>query len=114
MIRRPPRSTLFPYTTLFRSQQMNANLAAIEQLGTQLRLNNDRQTLALARREALERQLAHVETAPALSTTSGAPDTADFLPLRLRKQLPSRWSLSKRLEPQLGKVQVLGTLRVFQ
>src|SRR5258708_21923295 len=30
MIRRPPRSTLFPYTTLFRSQQMGyrADLAA--------------------------------------------------------------------------------------
>src|SRR2546426_12076830 len=26
MIRRPPRSTLFPYTTLFRSQQMSAYL----------------------------------------------------------------------------------------
>src|SRR5258708_24561077 len=25
MIRRPPRSTLFPYTTLFRSQSMNVN-----------------------------------------------------------------------------------------
>src|SRR5260221_6515339 len=30
MIRRPPRSTLFPYTTLFRSQ------AALEQLGRAL------------------------------------------------------------------------------
>src|SRR2546422_5019080 len=28
MIRRPPRSTLFPYTTLFRSLQTNANLHA--------------------------------------------------------------------------------------
>src|SRR5258708_26227512 len=27
MIRRPPRSTLFPYTTLFRSQQRRANVA---------------------------------------------------------------------------------------
>src|SRR5256885_3546050 len=26
MIRRPPRSTLFPYTTLFRSQQPTSNL----------------------------------------------------------------------------------------
>src|SRR2546430_2868494 len=26
MIRRPPRSTLFPYTTLFRSQQSHLNL----------------------------------------------------------------------------------------
>src|SRR2546430_3923835 len=28
MIRRPPRSTLFPYTTLFRSALMNARVAA--------------------------------------------------------------------------------------
>src|SRR2546425_10559800 len=27
MIRRPPRSTLFPYTTLFRSDRMNAAVA---------------------------------------------------------------------------------------
>src|SRR3712207_7516578 len=27
MIRRPPRSTLFPYTTLFRSARMEADLA---------------------------------------------------------------------------------------
>src|SRR5256885_9226449 len=29
MIRRPPRSTLFPYTTLFRSQQPGARLDAL-------------------------------------------------------------------------------------
>ena len=68
-------------------QQMNANLAAIEQLSTQPRLNNDRQTLALARREALERQLADVETAPAMATTSGAPDTAATRLARLRNEL---------------------------
>src|SRR5438034_276866 len=62
-------------------QQMTANLAAIEQLGTQLRLNNDRQTLALARREALERQLADVETAPALATARYQA-RADNTPLR--------------------------------
>src|SRR3712207_8178220 len=28
MIRRPPRSTLFPYTTLFRSEQESGELAA--------------------------------------------------------------------------------------
>jgi len=68
-------------------QQMNANLAAIEQLATQLRLNNDRQTLALARREALERQLADVETTPATATASGAPDTAATRLARLRNEL---------------------------
>src|SRR2546421_1134204 len=30
MIRRPPRSTLFPYTTLFRSDEMANHFAAIE------------------------------------------------------------------------------------
>src|SRR3712207_7817501 len=35
MIRRPPRSTLFPYTTLFRSQECQDLLGAIEQ-GEQL------------------------------------------------------------------------------
>src|SRR5687768_17650808 len=29
MIRRPPRSTLFPYTTLFRSRLKNANTSAV-------------------------------------------------------------------------------------
>src|SRR3712207_8409435 len=35
MIRRPPRSTLFPYTTLFRSKQENAGLSAARNLGVQ-------------------------------------------------------------------------------
>src|SRR3712207_6863284 len=30
MIRRPPRSTLFPYTTLFRSLHVDDQLAAVE------------------------------------------------------------------------------------
>src|SRR4051812_49732859 len=29
MIRRPPRSTLFPYTTLFRSMKLKATIAAV-------------------------------------------------------------------------------------
>src|SRR5258707_7302168 len=33
MIRRPPRSTLFPYTTLFRSQR-SLNEPALEHVGT--------------------------------------------------------------------------------
>src|SRR3712207_8173451 len=30
MIRRPPRSTLFPYTTLFRSEELERSLEAVE------------------------------------------------------------------------------------
>src|SRR3712207_7703258 len=38
MIRRPPRSTLFPYTTLFRSEQLRGDLlapAVVQQPGAQ-------------------------------------------------------------------------------
>src|SRR3989454_2729400 len=34
MIRRPPRSTLFPYTTLFRSSERLLDLIAIQPQGT--------------------------------------------------------------------------------
>src|SRR3712207_7901336 len=38
MIRRPPRSTLFPYTTLFRSDEGNAVEVSLEALEPLLRL----------------------------------------------------------------------------
>src|SRR3712207_3819570 len=38
MIRRPPRSTLFPYTTLFRSRHPGATLPVAEEDGMRLRL----------------------------------------------------------------------------
>src|SRR5258706_8342212 len=37
MIRRPPRSTLFPYTTLFRSQSQHAAVADVDGRGVQQR-----------------------------------------------------------------------------
>src|SRR5688572_31036786 len=36
MIRRPPRSTLFPYTTLFRSQLPNGDFLAWKRIGSGL------------------------------------------------------------------------------
>src|SRR2546430_4679045 len=38
MIRRPPRSTLFPYTTLFRSREAAREARAAEQDGVERRL----------------------------------------------------------------------------
>src|SRR5947199_4243872 len=35
MIRRPPRSTLFPYTTLFRSQAVRSCVLPVSAVGTQ-------------------------------------------------------------------------------
>src|SRR5207253_8693495 len=38
MIRRPPRSTLFPYTTLFRSQRVGGDLELVGATGVDHRL----------------------------------------------------------------------------
>src|SRR3712207_9206246 len=40
MIRRPPRSTLFPYTTLFRSSSCDGGAVAVTRDGTQLNVSN--------------------------------------------------------------------------
>src|SRR2546423_10725690 len=43
MIRRPPRSTLFPYTTLFRSQQAQLGIQKLrEQVDTLIVIPNDK------------------------------------------------------------------------
>src|SRR5436305_10553139 len=49
MIRRPPRSTLFPYTTLFRSEELACasvgveSLLVVAQLKQDFRLSNERE-----------------------------------------------------------------------
>src|SRR5690242_21218933 len=60
MIRRPPRSTLFPYTTLFRSEARGGGLGLVE-LG-QSPLRGDRNVLALgpAEEARVERRLVIV------------------------------------------------------
>src|SRR2546430_10153707 len=57
MIRRPPRSTLFPYTTLFRSARLDQHDAA--------RVRHARRLQRLDRRERGERRVAVVGGAPA-------------------------------------------------
>src|SRR3712207_7217629 len=55
MIRRPPRSTLFPYTTLFRSIARPGN-----QTGPVRKLN-DEITALKAQKQELEQQIAQLE-----------------------------------------------------
>src|SRR3712207_3225960 len=63
MIRRPPRSTLFPYTTLFRSGRIeDENLSGIEE-AVELRA-------ALARPQALSVEISEESLTP---TNSGTP-----------------------------------------
>src|SRR3712207_7818031 len=57
MIRRPPRSTLFPYTTLFRSQSLNSDeddddknsksKVAVEDTGVVIATNSDVQLVII-------------------------------------------------------------------
>src|ERR1044071_10104478 len=68
MIRRPPRSTLFPYTTLFRSHEVNMPLKEFELL--ELLLRNAGRVLT---RGQLDRK----------STTSELPVTSGYLVCRL-------------------------------
>src|SRR3712207_7190179 len=46
MIRRPPRSTLFPYTTLFRSQDRRGELRAVGRIREVLGLKRHRVAVA--------------------------------------------------------------------
>jgi polysaccharide chain length determinant protein (PEP-CTERM system associated) len=58
-------------------QQMEANLAALERLHTQLRINADNQTRASERRMSLQSQLAEMETLlAAQAAVPGAPTNA--------------------------------------
>src|SRR3712207_7844522 len=60
MIRRPPRSTLFPYTTLFRSEQVGVELDQVVLVGPADRRAID-QLVGVGRLERLaERELAIV------------------------------------------------------
>src|SRR5256885_5321276 len=58
MIRRPPRSTLFPYTTLFRSRLRQANAFKSEILGTVAHDLKNPLGVILGRTEILKEMIA--------------------------------------------------------
>src|SRR5258708_27569048 len=61
MIRRPPRSTLFPYTTLFRSlRSFGRDVAALDQLGVSFG-HLERRLLALAPEADVKLVLAYAK-----------------------------------------------------
>src|SRR2546429_3903137 len=62
MIRRPPRSTLFPYTTLFRSRAVTLPFSRRNtELETRNRILTDAARERAERIEELERQVAQLE-----------------------------------------------------
>src|SRR5256885_7976391 len=54
MIRRPPRSTLFPYTTLFRSDGLDGEVELLGDFLAGAALGHELQDLPLARGEEVE------------------------------------------------------------
>src|SRR2546425_6553368 len=63
MIRRPPRSTLFPYTTLFRSQFVAGGLVSrVVNFGSETAIEVEILGYDLATAEALSREVARIRS----------------------------------------------------
>src|SRR2546426_9220932 len=59
MIRRPPRSTLFPYTTLFRSRNVGLSVAALDYL---LNISGDLVAPAIVEHERSEEHTSELQS----------------------------------------------------
>src|SRR5256885_14327936 len=111
MIRRPPRSTLFPYTTLFRSEQVTARapahrlhaLVAQPEHAPGLSFGGNLQLhVTLERRHrdtAAERRGGEAHPHLAAPGLAVAPEEGVFAPLAFHIQVPPRTPLAARLPP---------------
>src|SRR3712207_8372216 len=101
MIRRPPRSTLFPYTTLFRSQPVNEPHAFVTgYLAPQHPQLSDPQALA----EVLD--LVQLAAADAARTLGGSKRSEEHTPeLQSRQYLVCRLLLEKKNTSELKSPQ---------
>jgi uncharacterized protein involved in exopolysaccharide biosynthesis len=68
-------------------QQVAANLASLERLNTQLRLNGENQVRAMDRRERLERQLTELPPSQAATSTSDPARTGSAELTKLKQEL---------------------------
>src|SRR5260370_35466406 len=110
MIRRPPRSTLFPYTTLFRSL-LGRGAGMANLLGNALRLCEQQQVIRPA---SLGVGAAHVEAAEGMRADHGPRalaiqvEVADVELLLRAIKLPMRGGVDGSRHPVSGMV---GTLQ---
>src|SRR3712207_9245054 len=102
MIRRPPRSTLFPYTTLFRSQRLKEKVDTLIVIPNDrlLTVSNDKTSVLNAFKMADEVLLQGVQGITDLITTPGLINT-DFADVKRSEEhtseLQSRQYLVCRL-----------------
>jgi polysaccharide chain length determinant protein (PEP-CTERM system associated) len=89
-------------------QQMQANLVAMENLNTQLRLNGDSQVRAAERRESLTALLAEAATSPqAMGAVPGAPPVGESRAMRLvrlRQELAATRSRFTEQHPSVARL----------
>ena len=83
-------------------QQVESNLASLERMNTQLRLNGENQIRALDRRERIERQRADAASAPP-PTVSSSPEAERLV--KLRQQLDDYRSRFTEAYPDVARVQ---------
>src|SRR3712207_9446507 len=94
MIRRPPRSTLFPYTTLFRSFEFHGNKALLNDLD---QLTLARHEISITLEELIQISSMLVKEHGYFYLVHRADRLADILELRseerrVGKECRSRWS----------------------
>ena len=81
-------------------QQMEANLATLEQLNSQLRLNSDQQIQVAERRAAVQKQLEEAES----SVNPGGPRAAALRLEDLRKQLTALRTRYSEKYPDVARI----------
>src|SRR2546430_7674823 len=101
MIRRPPRSTLFPYTTLFRSPALSRQIRGLERLvGCDLfRRSTQRVELTLAGEALLARAralLADLDDAISVTRSVGGRSEEHTSELQSQSNLVCRLLLEKK------------------
>src|SRR3712207_8926999 len=97
MIRRPPRSTLFPYTTLFRSTQLAGTAACVSNDGTGGACEDGR-GLQQARSIAMSPDGRHVYATALFDETRSEEHTSE---LQSRQYLVCRLLLEKKKYKEL-------------
>src|SRR2546430_10208391 len=100
MIRRPPRSTLFPYTTLFRSNQYNAELAAAKGDAGEV-AHSIAAIVSLA--GTLEKEPALISSVPARLTMAAMRSEEHTSELQSQSNLVCRLLLEKKKEHKMSR-----------
>src|SRR3712207_7006125 len=102
MIRRPPRSTLFPYTTLFRSEDVRARDAAVHHVPDDPHLQPVEGADAAAQRVEVEQRLRGVLVLAVAGVHDARRSEEHTSELQSRQYLVCRLLLEKKKDNNTG------------